>query len=361
MMVGRVMNRLNMNFPQYKYDIVIQNSFSNISSEIASVWSGDKIIIITDDIVEKLYLDQLSVELHNICPAIYSYAIPNGEDSKCFLVLNQIYDFLLSRHVERTDLIIALGGGVIGDIAGYAAATYLRGISFIQIPTTLLAQIDSSVGGKVAINFHGYKNMIGAFYQPLLVYINTDVLKTLPVREYKCGLAEAMVHSIIADSSLLECICENACNGNDTKDHIQEFIYRNCRIKVDVVLQDEKDKGIRKILNFGHTVGHAIEGLYGYQFKHGECVSIGVVAAFKLSVHFKLINVEKLIYIKTILSDLGLPIKIEGIDWLNVVKRIQFDKKSKSEKVEFILPVDIGEVISYEVDINSTLAEILAD
>lgn len=356
------MNRLNMNFHYNKYDIVIQDSFSIISHEIRSVWSGKKIIIITDNIVEKLYLKPLVDELLKICTVIHSYTLPNGEDSKCLDMLNQIYNFMLSKSIERSDLVIALGGGMIGDITGYAAATYLRGIALIQIPTTLLAQIDSSVGGKVAVNYQGYKNMIGAFYQPLLVYINTSVLETLPVREYKCGLAEAMVHALIADSSLLEHILENAdSTDNFSKYELKEFIYRNCKIKADIVLQDEKDNGIRKILNFGHTIGHAMEGLYGYKYKHGECVSVGIVAAFKLSVYFQLIEAEKLIYIKAILNNLGLPVSISEIDWKSIVKRIKFDKKSIAEKIEFILPVEIGKVIIHEVDLNDSFAEILAD
>jgi len=355
------MDRLSINLPHFKYDIIINDNFSTISHEIQSIWSGRKIVIITDDIVEKLYLRLLTNELKKICPLIYSYVFPNGEDSKSVETLNQIYNFLLSKHIDRSDLIIALGGGVVGDVAGYVAATYLRGVDYIQIPTTLLAQIDSSVGGKVAVNYQGYKNMIGAFYQPLLVYINLNVLETLPDRDYKCGIAEAVVHALITDSSLLDYIHANFSNISGWKKcGIRELVYRNCKIKADIVLQDEKDKGIRKILNFGHTIGHAIEGLFGCKYRHGECISVGIVGAFKLSVYLKLINVEKLAYIKTVLNDLGLPISFTDLDWNDIAKRIEFDKKTISKKISFILPVDIGSVVIYELYCH-TLAKFLSD
>lgn len=352
--------RLNVNIENCQYDIVIQDSFSEISDEIRTLWFGQKIIIITDDIVEKLYLSSLEKELGKICSHICSYVLPNGEKSKNVGILNHIYDFMLSEHVERSDLIIALGGGVVGDVAGYAAATYLRGISYVQIPTTLLAQIDSSVGGKVAVNYHGYKNMVGTFYQPLLVYINTHVLNTLPDREYKCGLTEAVVHSLIADADLLSYINANMNNENRLNEQsLVEFIYKNCKIKADVVLQDEKDKGIRRILNFGHTVGHAIESLCDYQYKHGECVSIGIVSAFQLGVHYNLIGIDKLAFIKLMLIKLDIYSVIPDLDWYEVVERIAFDKKNRSGKVIFILPVDIGKVIDYEIDITDFPVEVL--
>lgn len=357
-----IMNRVNVNFSNNKYTIVIYDSFSRISDEIYSLWSGQKIIIITDDIVDKLYLRSLEYELCKICSATYSYILPNGEKSKSIDVLNLIYDFMLSKHIDRSDLVIALGGGVVGDIAGYAAATFLRGIAFVQIPTTLLAQIDSSVGGKVAVNYRRYKNMIGTFYQPLLVYINTNTLQTLPEREYRCGLTEAIVHGLISDASLIDFIQKNMNDKNRlNQQKIVEFIYRNCKIKADIVMQDEKDKGIRKILNFGHTVGHAIEGLYDYKYKHGEVVSVGIVSAFKLGVYFKLIDIEKLNFIKLVLSKLGLLVVIDYLDWNKVIKRIAFDKKVISSKVSFILPIDIGKVIEYEIDLNNLPVDVLSN
>lgn len=353
------MNRLKINLPNYKYDIVILNSFLTISDEIKSLWAGKKIVIITDDIVKGIYLDSLINELNKICTTVYSYTLPHGEGSKSIENLNRIYDFMLSRQIDRSDLVIALGGGVIGDISGYAAATFLRGIAYVQVPTTLLAQIDSSVGGKVAVNYQGYKNMIGVFYQPMLVYINTSVLDTLPDREYRCGLAESVVHALIADADLLTIIHENMNDKNRLEEQkTKEFIYRNCKIKADVVQQDEKELGIRKILNFGHTVGHAIEGLYDFKYKHGECVSVGIVAAIKLSVHLQLIKIEKLDYIKMVLNELGLPISIPDLDWNEVIERIAFDKKTISNKITFILPIDIGKVITYEINIDDLSAEV---
>lgn len=356
------MNRINLNFSNYKYEIVIYDDFSMVFNEIQTLWKGQKIIILTDDIVYKNHLSSLEYELRKICPTIYSYAFFNGEKSKSVETVNQIYEFMLSKNVDRSDLVIALGGGVVGDIAGYVAATFLRGLAFIQIPTTLLAQIDSSIGGKVAVNYQGYKNIIGTFYQPLLVYINTSVLHTLPDREYRCGLAEAVVHALIADDSLLDFIHQNTNEKNRLNEQsLKEFIYKNCKIKADIVLQDEKDKNIRKILNLGHTVGHAIEGLYDYKYKHGECVSVGIVSAIKLGIYLKLIEVKKLAFIKTLLNKLGLPTAINNLDWNEVVKRIAFDKKTITGKVSFILPIDIGKVIDYEIDLHNLPVEVFSN
>ena len=282
---------------------------------------------------------------------MYHIILPSGEKSKAIETVEIVYRFLLKNNFSRSDLIVTLGGGVMGDLGGYVAATFLRGISYIQIPTTLLSQIDSSIGGKVAINFKGVKNIIGAFYNPKLVYINTGVLDTLPEREYRCGLAESLVHALIADKDLAYFIHKNT-SGNYRIDNeiIPRFIYWNCTIKANIVMQDERDTGIREILNFGHTFGHALESLFGYKYRHGECVSVGIASAFKIALFYNLIQKDSFNEIIGILADIGLPIKFDNVNWEEVVEKIRFDKKYSSDNIKLILPTEIGKVETYLVD-----------
>ena len=347
------MRKLEVCLKNNRYNIIIHNDFSELKSQINSLFKGKKVAIITDDNVGDLYLSDIIKIFEDDSLELFNFTIRHGEESKNAVTLSQIYDFLLNIHLERSDLVIALGGGVIGDVVGYAAATYLRGVDLIQVPTTLLAQVDSSIGGKVAINYRGIKNLIGTFHQPILVYINVKTLKTLPEREFRNGLAEAIVHGVIQDASLIEFIVNHFCNYLDANDdQLEELIYRNCKIKATVVMQDEKDKGLRKILNFGHTIGHAIESLFQYKYTHGECISIGIVAAFKISVFYNLIDEKELKYIKNILNYLCLPIGIENLNYNEVVQKIIFDKKMLLGDPVFILPVKIGRVIDYKVHID---------
>lgn len=356
------MNRLTVNVTNRSYSIVIQDCFSSVSKEIQSLWKGEKIVVLTDENVGKIYLHILQQELRKICSLIFTYTLPAGEDSKSIHNVKKIYNFLLQKQFKRRDLLIALGGGVIGDITGFVASTYLRGIPFIQIPTTLLAQIDSSVGGKTAVNYQGYKNMVGSFYHPLLVYINTMVLKTLPEREYTAGLAEAIVHALIADADLLEFIEAKAVNLYTVQqEDLVELIYRNCKIKADIVSQDERDGSVRKILNFGHTVGHAAEGLYGFRYRHGECVSVGIVAAFKLSVYLNLISSDKLTFIRSYLQRIGLPIEFDNLNWKEIVRRIAYDKKYASNEIDYILPIDIGKVTIRRIALDQSIASVFSN
>lgn len=350
------MKELEIVTSNMKYSILIHNDFSMIKNRVKLLFKGKRIAVITDDNVGNLHLSDLFDSLSDDSYVLYSLLIKHGEDNKSSTTLFQIYDFLMDISFERSDLIIALGGGVVGDVVGYAAATYLRGVSFIQIPTTLLAQIDSSIGGKVAINYRNIKNNIGAFHQPILVYINTEVLKTLPEREFRNGLAEIVVHGIIQDASLISFTINYFKNfPNIDFDLIVELIYRNCEIKANIVMQDEKDHGIRKILNFGHTIGHAIESSYNYKYTHGECVSIGIVTSFKLSFLCQLIGKEKLKYIKDVLKTLNLPIKIDNMDWINVIDKIVYDKKVKLGEPVFILPTEAGNVIEYKISTDSLM------
>lgn len=354
------MQEIQLELENNKYSININDSFSNISDNLMSLTENKKIIIITDDNVAKLYLQELIDSLKADRRVIFTFVMEHGEPNKNIHTVMKIYDYLLEIHADRFDLIISLGGGVVGDIAGYVAATYLRGIDFIQVPTTLLAQVDSSVGGKVGIDYNGMKNIVGAFYQPRLVYINIKTLKTLPRREIVAGLAEVMVHGLIADADLITFVRNNFNQIMSVNTEVTEqLIYRNCCIKANIVKLDEKEKGLRKILNFGHTVGHAVESLYEYQYNHGECVSIGIVAAFKLAVSKDLISVEDMEYVKNILVEIGLPIYIEGIKWEKIVQRISYDKKTINNRTSFIFPTKIGHVEEFILPLDDSIISTL--
>lgn len=257
-------------------------------------------------------------------------------------------------------MIFALGGGVIGDLVGFVAATYLRGIRYIQVPTTLLSQADSSVGGKTAVNFLHVKNMIGAFYQPIGVLINYNVLKTLPIREVRNGLVEVLVHAIIKDAGLFAYIEENLDKIMGLEpDVLENLIYQNCKIKASVVEQDERDNGERAILNFGHTYGHAIESAYQYKYRHGECVAIGIIGACCLAERMHLFKRAETLRIRRLLGRMQVLHTIHDCDTAEILKYIKYDKKGKGNVFCFILPDKIGNVKKYEIHDRGMIAEIL--
>ncbi|MBR1591981.1 MAG: 3-dehydroquinate synthase [Ruminococcus sp.] len=258
------------------YDIIIERGGLDKCGEfISSALKSKKAVIITDDIVDRLYSQRLVKSLADYDIKSDVFVFPNGEQSKNLSTLSDIYDFLCEKNITRSDFLIALGGGVVGDITGFAAASYLRGIDFVQIPTTLLAQVDSSVGGKTAVDIKGGKNLVGAFKQPALVVCDSDTLKSLPQTELSCGMAEAIKYGMIRDADLFRLI-ENH-DISDINDVMDELVYTCIDIKRDVVEHDEFDKGERMILNFGHTLGHAIEGWHNYtDYTHGMGVSAGM-------------------------------------------------------------------------------------
>lgn len=259
--------KLHVDLKENGYDIVVEHgALSNVKNLINL---NRKVLIITDSGVPKEYANIVKAQ----CKEGIVHVVEQGEDSKSFPVFIEISELLLQHKFSRKDCVIALGGGVVGDLAGYAASSYMRGIDFIQIPTTTLSQIDSSIGGKVAINLHEVKNIIGAFYQPKLVVIDPDTLKTLPARHYVNGLVEALKAGLIYDASIFELFEQ----GDIYKD-LDTILYKALCVKKDVVEKDEKEQDLRKILNFGHTVGHAIESYYHLsEYLHGECVAMGML------------------------------------------------------------------------------------
>ncbi|MDC7295223.1 MULTISPECIES: 3-dehydroquinate synthase [unclassified Butyrivibrio] len=347
------------------YDIIIDNSFDGLAAAVEQIGKkGRKIAIITDTNVEPLYADDIAAKLSKISDKVIIHAISAGEENKNLENINKIYKILIENHFDRHDLIVALGGGVVGDMAGFAAATYLRGIAFVQIPTTLLSQTDSSIGGKTGVDYEGYKNMVGAFHMPSLVYINISTLKSLDGRQYASGFAEVMKHGLIKDQKFYEWLLDNIYEINDKEDDtLLEMIERSCLVKKAVVEKDPTEKGERMLLNFGHTLGHAIEKAKNFTLFHGECVALGAIAAAYISWKKEMISMEEYYEIRDMFVPFNLPISIEDIDPEEVIRLTKSDKKSDSDKVRFILLKAIGKaVVSMDVtdeEMRAALNEII--
>jgi len=260
--------------------------------------------------------------------------------------LIQFYDFLLENKFDRKSVVAGLGGGVAGDMAGFLAATFMRGIDFIQVPTTLLAQVDSSVGGKVGVDYGKYKNVVGAFYQPKFVYINTSTLNTLPKREFSAGMAEVIKYGVIQSEDFYSYIIKNREKIKDfDKDSLRYIIRSCCDMKACVVNQDEHDTGLREILNYGHTIGHAIEGLKEFELLHGECVAVGMMAVMDISVKRGYISPSKKEGFGELLKYFGLPVSVTGLKADNVYEQLFHDKKVSSNKLKFVIADGIGSTI----------------
>jgi 3-dehydroquinate synthase len=264
--------------------------------------------------------------------------MPDGEAYKNLATLGQLYEQLLAAGLDRGSSVIALGGGVIGDTAGFAAATYMRGVALVHIPTTLLAQIDSSIGGKVAVDHAGAKNLAGAFYQPKAVIIDPDLLSTLPPTEFRVGMAEVIKHGIIWSPSLFEYLERHGAEP------LADVVRQALQVKVEVVLQDPEERGLRAILNFGHTLGHGIEAATDYQVKHGDAVSVGMVAATRMAIAMGLCPPKVESRLVALLRRFGLPIAID-VDPLAVLRATASDKKKREGRLHFVLPKAIGQVI----------------
>ena len=271
--------------------------------------------------------------------------------------VREIYAFLIKENFDRKDLLIALGGGVVGDLTGFVAATYLRGVDFVQIPTTLLAQADSSIGGKTGVDFDGYKNMVGAFYMPKLVYMNVSVLKTLEDRQFFSGFAEIMKHGLIKDHIFYVWLLENMYEICDREPAVlEEMVVKSSTIKKLVVEKDPTEKGERALLNFGHTIGHAIEKAKNFELYHGECVALGCVAAAYISWKHELLTMEEYYEIRDMFVPFNLPISIDGISPKEVLELTKSDKKMDAGQIKFILLKKVGKAV---IDTSVTDDDIL--
>lgn len=335
---------LNVDLGERSYPISIGPSLLNDPSLLARHVNGGKVAIVTNTTVAPLYLERVESALRAAGKQVMSVILPDGEEFKNWASLMQIFDTLLANKADRKTTLIALGGGVIGDLTGYAAASYMRGVDFIQVPTTLLSQVDSSVGGKTGINHPLGKNMIGAFYQPRAVIADTSTLETLPDRELSAGLAEVIKHGAIIDAAFFDWIEANIglLMARD-KGALAYAIARSCEIKADVVRQDEREGGLRAILNFGHTFGHAIEAGLGYgEWLHGEAVGCGMVMAADLSQRLGLVDAATVARVRALVAAAGLPVKAPDLGTARWLELMEVDKKNEGGAIKFILLKPLG-------------------
>lgn len=341
------------------YDIVFTQSFDELWEELSALECAEKrLCVVTDSRVDEHYGAEVLGLLEGKCRKAVKYVFSQGEENKTLDTAKDIYRFLIEEGFDRRDMLLALGGGVTGDITGYVAATYLRGIDYVQIPTTLLAQADSSIGGKTGVDFDGYKNMVGAFKMPRLVYMNLAVLRTLEDRQYFAGFAEVMKHGLIRDAAYYEWLIENMYEICERDLNVlQEMMVRSCNVKRLVVEKDPTEQGDRALLNFGHTIGHAIEKARNFELYHGECVALGAVAAAFISWKKELLTMEEYYEIRDMFVPFYLPISVEGIDPQEILRLTKSDKKMESGKIKFILLKKIGKAV---IDRTVTDEEILA-
>ena len=341
------------------YDIVFATNWEGLAEELAEMeLSERKLCICTDTTVDGIYGDIVLQTIAPLCKKAVKYAFPAGEENKNLDTVRDVYRFLIEEHFDRKDLLIALGGGVVGDLTGFVAATYLRGIDFIQVPTTLLAQADSSIGGKTGVDFEGYKNMVGAFKMPRLVYMNFETLKTLDERQYFAGFAEIMKHGLIKDSDFYEWLIENMYEICERDLNVlSEMLMKSCVVKKLVVEKDPTEQGDRALLNLGHTIGHAVEKAKKFELYHGECVALGTVAAAYISWKKELLSMEEYYEIRDMFVPFYLPITVEGIDPQEILTLTKSDKKKDGDHIKFVLLKKIGKAV---IDTTVTDEEILA-
>ena len=330
---------------QFCYHIYLEPDFAKLPEAVEPLNIKErKLCIVADSTTAELYGAELKEILKETCTYVSMFVFPAGEVNKTLNTVRDLYEHLILEKFDRKDMLVALGGGVVGDLTGFAAATYLRGIGFIQIPTTLLSQVDSSIGGKTGVDFDAYKNMVGAFHMPRLVYMNLNVLKTLPDRQFACGMGEIIKHGLIQDSDYLEKL-------STYQREIREKNYAallwmvagSCKVKRHVVEEDPTEQGIRAWLNFGHTIGHSVEKLKDFTLCHGECVAIGCAAAAWMSWKRGLISEKEKEATEQLLLDYQLPVRVKGLQPEDIVKTTKLDKKMDAGKVKFVLLKKIGE------------------
>lgn len=339
---------LHVDLAERSYEIVIENgALTRVGALLAPLKLGKRGIIITNTVVSEWYLEPVlkSLQAHDF--EVDVYILPDGEQTKSLAWLEQIFHKMLAMHLDRHSFVVALGGGVVGDLAGFAAASFMRGIPFVQIPTTLLAQVDSSVGGKTGVNLREGKNLIGAFYQPRIVAIDPAVLQTLPQRQLRAGFAEVIKYGVIYDAEFFEYLEEHrdAIFALEAE-QIEHIIHTACKIKAEVVEQDEREAGLRAILNFGHTVGHALEAICGYgHYVHGEAVAIGMAVACSIAEDALDFDKTQTQRVQALIEQSELPRLVpHDIPHETIIEYMQRDKKVQDEVIRFALPHRIGEV-----------------
>lgn len=328
-----------------RYAIYLEPDFQGLGYALADLETKErKICIVADSTTAELYLEPLKAALQGCCARVTSFVFPAGEEHKTLDTVRALYEHLILEKFDRKDILAALGGGVVGDLTGFAAATYLRGIRFIQVPTTLLSQVDSSIGGKTGVDFDSYKNMVGAFHMPSLVYMNLGTLKSLPERQFASGMGEIIKHGLIQDRDYYEWLSSHEKEvASRNYDALLPMVEGSCRIKRHVVEEDPTEKGIRAWLNFGHTAGHAIEKLKEFSLCHGECVAVGSVAAAWISWKRGYLTREELLEIENVFRRYGLPVRVSGLEPERILSATKLDKKMEAGKIKFVLLKSIGE------------------
>lgn len=355
-------NRLAINKDKkFCYDIVLEHDFSKLPEELTRLeWDlkEKKACIVTDSNVEKFYGKELVNLLSPLFDRVELFSFPAGEEHKNLETVQNLYTVLIEKQFNRKDILIALGGGVVGDLTGYCAATYLRGIDFIQVPTTLLSQVDSSIGGKTGVDFSQYKNMIGAFHMPRLVYTNLSTLQDLPKRQYFAGMGEVMKSALIKDGSFYEWILDKMYEICELEpETVEEMVLSTCTIKKNIVEKDPYEKGDRALLNLGHTLGHAIEKYKNFELLHGECVVLGTICAAYISWKRELLSDDEYYEIRDMFVPFYLPISIEDIEPEKIVALTHSDKKMEKSGIKFVLLKKVGKAV---IDKTVTDEEMLA-
>ncbi len=341
-------NTIRVNLKNTKYKAVVGSRIYPILPElIGELDPVSTITIITNSSVDQMYGDKIRQSLDQIGPAVKTVLVPDGETYKNLKEVERIINFLIDYGVDRKGLIISLGGGVIGDLGGFVAATYLRGIRFAQIPTTLLAAVDASLGGKVAVNLSKGKNMMGVFHQPSFILTDVSFLQSLTERNYLSGVAEVIKHGLIGDPKMFDTLVKNVAFVKARQEKIVEYmIERSVRYKASIVAKDELELGPRAILNFGHTVGHGIESLMNYTgVNHGEAVSVGMISALFLSQELKGFREEYTEKAINLIQELGLPTWIRNISVDNIIEHLKYDKKREKSQLNFVLLKKIGDPV----------------
>jgi 3-dehydroquinate synthase len=341
------MNNVFVDLKENSYDVIIKkNSFSSLNKELKERNLYGNILIVVDKSVNKTHSTKIEKFVKSHKGKIEKLILDINESKKSFETLNKIYDKLIKKNFGRDSLLIAVGGGIIGDVCGYASATYSRGIQFVQVPTTLLAAVDSSVGGKTGINFGSVKNIVGAFYQPKLVLIDFNFFTSLKEREILCGLGEVIKYAFLSNNEFFLFVQANIKKLlKSSSAQINKAVYESVLFKAGVVASDEKESGLRKILNFGHTFAHAVEIEKKHQILHGEAVIIGMVAALYLSNEKGLLKESLLLTYLQLFDEVKDKIKIKGLDKKKIINAMKKDKKNRDGKIKFVLIKEIGNLI----------------
>lgn len=346
--------KLNVNIPSQPYDIIIEKgSLPTVGNWLSNLWSTQKVVIITDNRVASLYAETVKLSLEQAGFETFVFDFLEGEASKNLRTVNKVYEFLAKIGLTRSDGIVALGGGVVGDLAGFVASTYMRGIHFVQIPTSLTAQVDSSIGGKTGVNTPWAKNMVGTFTQPDGVFIDSDVLQTLGERELKEGMGEVIKYGLIEDEELWNELSEMGGDSASILSHAESIIYHSCNVKRKVVVEDELDNGVRLYLNFGHTIGHAIEATAGYgQVMHGEAVAIGMVQIARVAERQGLMPEGITVSIEQMCQKFGLPIAYEPWNEEELYQALIHDKKARGKTIKLVLVPSLGTAKIHQIPLE---------